>query len=234
MAPEVEIAPAERRKVGRPPKLSRELIAQAVGDIGFENLTMKTVADRLGVSVPGLYHYVQGRDDMLRLAAELSADRMELPEDHGQHWAVWLYESAVYNRRAFIAEPGLLKQLIEGALAADRTGVNVDAALGTLVRQGFSMHEARVAYMLVSEFAIGAAIAVIRELRAGEQGRPIAAVYERLLAERGANELPYLRDVVNEPTDNDRAFHEGLSTVLRGIAAARNEKWARIAARLPG
>jgi AcrR family transcriptional regulator len=38
------------------------------------------VADRLGVSVPGLYHYVSGREDLIRLAAEQSALRMTMPD----------------------------------------------------------------------------------------------------------------------------------------------------------
>jgi AcrR family transcriptional regulator len=222
-----------RRKVGRPAQLTREQIVEAAHEIGIDNLTMKTVADHLGVSVPGLYHYVRGKDDLMRLAAELSAGRMELPKDHGQHWAVWLYEWAVYNRRAFMAQPGLLKQFLDGAIGADRQGAGIDTALGTLVKQGFTIREARTVYSVVSEFAVGAAVAAIRERQAAADGRPTLAEYHKLLAVREPDELPYLRamvaDITTEPSDG---FHRGLLLLLRGIAAERDEKWLPIQAKL--
>src|SRR4051812_43317859 len=228
-------APA-RRKVGRPSRLSQELIVKAAYEIGLENVTMKTVADHLGVSVPGLYHYVRGKDDLLRLAAEFSAGRIELPTDHGQHWAVWLYEWARYNRSAFIADPGLLKQFIDGAIASERTGQSMNSALGTLVTQGFSIHEARLVYGLVSEFAIGAAVAAAREKQAAADGRPTVAELHRVLAMRETDDLPYLRAMLADATANPSPtaddFHEGLMMVLRGIASRRGEKWGQVEAKI--
>src|SRR5690606_37828697 len=89
------------RRVGGPPRIDRAAIARAVTEIGLDEVTVKRVADHLGVSVPGLYHHVRGRDDLLRLAAEHSLARLRLPEDRGQHWAVWLREWARYARAAF-------------------------------------------------------------------------------------------------------------------------------------
>ena len=56
----------ERKRIGRPPRIDLAAIADAVLVIGFDDVTMRRVADHLGVSVPGLYHYVKGRDDLLR------------------------------------------------------------------------------------------------------------------------------------------------------------------------
>jgi len=226
-------APATaRRKVGRPSNLSVEAIVQAAHEVGFENITMKTVADHLGVSVPGLYHYIRGKDDLLRLAAEFSAGRMRLPEDTGQHWAVWLYEWAVYNRDAFVQQPGMLKQFIDGA-TPDRTGERLDTALGTLVRQGFTIGEARLVYGLVSELAIGAAVAAIRETHASADGRPTLAEIHRLLASREVDDLPHLRAMIADATLNPSpTFHEGLLLLLRGIADSRSERWSPIEMKL--
>lgn len=205
---------------------------EAAHDVGFENLTMKAVADHLGVSVPGLYHYVRGKDDLLRLAAEFSAGRVRLPEDHGQHWAVWLYEWAVYNRDAFIERPGMLKQFIDGA-TPDRTGERLDTALGTLVRQGFTISEARLVYGLISEFAIGAAVAAIREAQAAAGGRPTLAEVDRLLATRDSDDLPHLRAMLAEATLNPSpTFEDGLLILLRGVVATRGERWPPIEAKL--
>src|SRR5690348_8135749 len=91
------VAPA-RRRVGRPARLDRAAIARASAELDLDQVSMRSVADRLGVSVPSLYHYVRGRDDLLRMAAEQSAARLSVPEDSGQHWSVWLYQWADHAR----------------------------------------------------------------------------------------------------------------------------------------
>ena len=60
--------PAPRR--GRPPSIDREAIAEAVFELGTANATMRRVAERLGVSLPGLYHHVKNKDELLRVAAQ--------------------------------------------------------------------------------------------------------------------------------------------------------------------
>src|SRR4051794_21547357 len=129
---EPSAAGEHRPRLGRPPRINRQMIAEAAHDLGIERLTLRDVAEHLGVSVAALYHYVAGKDDLLRLAAEYSAARVPLPEDHGQHWALWLLEWATYNRDAFVARPGLLAQFLEGAISADAIAANVNAILGLL------------------------------------------------------------------------------------------------------
>ena len=44
-----------------------------------------------------------------------------------------------YSHDAFLAQPGLLGQYLEGAISAEAIADNVDAILGLLVRQGFTV-----------------------------------------------------------------------------------------------
>ena len=138
-----------RRKVGRPPRISRSMIAEAANEIGVENLTLKDVADHLGVSVAALYHHVSSKDELLRLAAEESTRAIALPVDRGQSWTQWLLEWATYNRAVFTAQPGLLGQYLEGAISAEAIAEKVDAMLGLMVRQGFTIAEAQAAHELL-------------------------------------------------------------------------------------
>ncbi|MDN3357583.1 TetR family transcriptional regulator [Actinomadura sp. DC4] len=217
------------RGPGRPPRIDRAAIARAAGEIPLEELTLRSVAERLGVSVPGLYHYVSGRDDLLRLAAEQSALRMTLPTDRGQHWAVWFYEWADYIHRAFVGDAEFLKQYIDGAVGVDVQAGHVDAALGLCVRQGFSEREALEAYDLVSECALGAAISEIRDRRAWEDDRPIDVEIRRLVARRGA-ELPRLSRLVEQSVSfRPPSFAGRIHTVLAGIAVRRGDSWTEIA-----
>ena len=132
----------ERPRVGRPARINRQMIAEAAHDLGLDGLTLRAVADHLGVSIAALYHHVSSKDDLMRAAAEYSASRVPLPEDRGQHWAVWLVEWATYTRAAFLAQPGLLSQYLDGAVSAETIASNVDHILGHLVQQGFTILEA--------------------------------------------------------------------------------------------
>ena len=213
----------ERRKVGRPARLDREMIAKAAHEVGLDRVTMKAVADQLGVSVPGLYHHVDGRDDLMRLAAEYSASQIPVPVDHGQHWTAWLLEWARYSHDAFVSQPELLSQFVHGSIGVERMVKHVDAVVGLLMRHGFTPAEALDAYVVVSSCAVGAAVSEIREAEAARAGRPIIAEYHRALAQHAPDELPHLRALVSMPPERPRSFADRIRTVLVGIAVARGE-----------
>lgn len=219
-----------RRKVGRPARLDRSMIAQAAHEVGLDHVTMKAVADQLGVSVPGLYHHVEGRDDLMRLAAEYSAAQIPVPIDQGQHWTAWLLEWARYSHDAFVSQPQLLNQFVQGSIGVERMVTHVDAVVGLLMRSGFTAPEALDAYMVVSECAVGAAVSEIREAEAARSGRPVIAEYHRALAQRAPDELPHLRQLVAAVPSARADFTDRIRTVLVGIAVRRGEAWESIAA----
>jgi len=208
------------RPVGRPPRISRHDIAAAVLELGLDDLTMKRVADHLGVSVPGLYHYVKGRDDLLRLAAEHALARVRLPEDTGQHWATWLREWAHYIRGVLATQPELVNQFINGGLDDDRLMEVIGRTLDVLHRDGFEPKAALEAWQAVSTMALGAALNDIRERAAEDDGRPWMARVFASLARREPTDLPTLRSIVAGGHDDarDPAFENWLTTVLVGIA----------------
>ena len=214
-----------RGKTGRPAKLDREMIAHAAYEIGLDRVTMKAVADQLGVSVPGLYHHVEGRDDLMQLAAQYSASRIHLPEDRNQTWPEWLLEWSRVSYLAFLSQPELLIQSMRGSFTVDRMVIHVDAVVGFLIAHGFSPVEARDAYTIVSRCAIGAAIS---EIRQAETGRGLLADYHRVLSSRTPEELPNLRKVVAEMHDDGPTLEQQICTVLIGIAARRGEPWKPI------
>lgn len=219
--------------VGRPPRINRQLIAEVAHDLGLDQVTLRAVADRLDVSIAALYHYVDGKDDLLRLAAEYTASKVPLPEDRGQHWARWMLEWAHYNRDVFLARSGLLEQYMDGALPAERIAPNVDLILSVLVRQGFSVVEANITYELVSTSALGAAVATIRERQVARAGVNIGAAYKQLLRERGRDELPHLRLLLAESGEAvRRPFEDNIATILVGIAARRGDDWHEVEALL--
>jgi AcrR family transcriptional regulator len=210
----------ESRRVGRPPRIDRAAIARAVLEIGFEDVTMKRVAEHLGVSVPGLYHYVRGRDDLIRVAAEYRLSEVERPRDHGQHWALWLREWARFIRAAMALRPELVESYLSSGLHDDRMIDVIGGVLDSLEARGFSPQQAMGAWDTVATVALGAAVEDIRERGAGAAGRPwIARVYGTL-ARRGANEQRTFRALLASGYEHDleTSFEAKLTTMVSGIA----------------
>jgi AcrR family transcriptional regulator len=217
-APESGPPPGPPRPVGRPARIDRDAIARAVIEIGFDDATMKRVAEHLGVSVPGLYYYVRGREDLLRLAAAYSLARVPMPVDEGQHWARWLREWARYNRSA-MSEPELLNVFLEGGVDPDRMVDVIGNTLDVLCRDGFSPDQALAAWDAVSGVALGTAVADLREQALTDAGRSWLARVHAVLAQRGPDEQPTLRALTTtEPPSRDEAFEERVTTMLIGIA----------------
>lgn len=225
-------APVQPRR-GRPPRISRAQIADAALEVGLSDLTMGAVAERLGVTVAALYHHVDSKDDLLRLAADRSAGRLALPEDRDQHWAVWLLEWAAYNRAAFVADSALLDQFIDGAISPAVIARNAETFLAVLVRQGFTPEEAADSFGIISACAIGLAVTTIRSRRAAVWGGPSPTDEVRRVAEADPTELPLTSGLAEHgwPDPGDRAMHL-LRSVVLGLALARGEDAAATMRRL--
>jgi AcrR family transcriptional regulator len=218
---------ADRRPVGRPPRISRDAIIEAANELGLEGLTLRSVADHLGVSIAALYHHVSGKDDLMRLAAAHSASKVPLPKDEGQHWATWLYEWACYNRDAFTREPALLGQYVDGAITSASMVDNLELALRVLVRQGFTVEEAATAYEQVTALAIGVAVGALRQRQAGDPGSPLDDL-DGLSADH-----PHLAQLVAaRAASAPVSFRDRVITLLRGIAVERADDPAEVVARL--
>ncbi len=220
-------------RVGRPPRIDRDAIAAAVLDIGLDRASMKAVAERLGVSVPGLYHHVRNRKELPLLAAERSLAQVQVPEDRGQHWSEWLREWGRYSRASLVDDPELFNQFLSGALSWDSMVEVIDSVILVLTGQGFSPQQAMAAWDAVGRVALGSVAETIRQRAALAAGHPWAAELHRILAGRGPGELSGVRAVVGWAPHSDEEFEDDLTTVLVGIAVRRGEAWRDIADRAP-
>lgn len=102
---------AARRSGPAPARLSRDLIVEtALGQIdrsGPQGLSMRSLAQELGVEAMSLYRYVHGREDLLEgVVAHLMSDlTSHLQEAEGEHWQVFLQTVAHSVRRIATDHP---------------------------------------------------------------------------------------------------------------------------------
>ena len=110
---------------------------------------MKAVADQLRVSVPALYHHVQGRHELVALVADALAEQVLLDERPGQPWRDWLHDAALDLRRMFERAPGLARHA---------------RGLGHLTPAILQLHEQACQRLVRSGFAPPQAYLVIRSV----------------------------------------------------------------------
>lgn len=205
---------------GRPPGIDRDAIARAVLEIGTANATMRSVAERLGVSLPGLYHHVRNKDELLRLATRYALVNAPPPRCEGQHWARWLRSYAVYIRTALSAEPALLEKFLGGGVRGDGEMEYIGDALEALHAQGLEPDDAIAVWAAVTALAMGSATEAHRERLQAEQGQPWLARIFGMTARRSTSDYPTLRAIAASRYDpfGEESFEQRITLLLNGIA----------------
>jgi TetR/AcrR family transcriptional regulator, tetracycline repressor protein len=125
--------PAKRLRGGTQPlPLTRTDILDAamplLARVGVDGLTVKSVADALGISSPAVYHYVDGRDDLLdrlceRVAAEVNRN-VDLRVDRSLAWDDAVVAVLLEMDRTFARYPGVAARVLQSrrtSRAADAT-----------------------------------------------------------------------------------------------------------------
>lgn len=152
--------PAHRKTIGRPRRLTLDIIVDAACEIGIAQLDMGLLAERLNTGVGTLYGYVRGRDHLLELVAQRLAGSA-MVKDRGQSWQEIMREHAAVTFALFESLPQLITNLIVGD--ADQASASyAELILDMLVSRGLSRRNALDLYLETSQVVLGAAIFLIR------------------------------------------------------------------------
>lgn len=150
-----------RQGRGEPP-LSRERIVQAAIDIldgdGADALTMRRVAEQLGVSAPSLYWHVKTKDDVLDLAVDHVFDEIRPgASTPAEPWRRRIEDLALAWRSTLIRHPWVAPV----AAARPSLGPNfldrMELLQATLHKAGFTGRELSAATWLLYNQIVGSA-----------------------------------------------------------------------------
>jgi AcrR family transcriptional regulator len=211
-----------RKKAGRPRTLDLETLLDTAAGMDLSTISMKDLAERLGVGVATVYRYVSDRNALVRLASARAAHR-NVPAEAGQPWqeVVAGYAASIYS--ALSTTPALLHAYIDGNLGAELEVEFADRFLEAMIHRGFSAEEAMEIFRAMGFIALGAAAASAhiradRKLQGPVEARVVAALDSRnpgeLAALRAA--LTHYVGVVGE-ADLPRA----IETLVSGITARK-------------
>lgn len=79
---------------------------------GLEALSIRRLADALGVNGASLYHHFTSKDDILVGAAELALADVRTPEESGEHWRTWMVQNARNLRSVLLEHPALVPLIV--------------------------------------------------------------------------------------------------------------------------
>jgi AcrR family transcriptional regulator len=180
-------APLDRERV------VREALA-LLDEVGLDDLSMRRLADRLGVTAASLYWYVRDKDELLALLADAIAGEMPLP-DPDLGWREALEAAARTLRRIALSHRDGTRVLAATMPAGPHRLRAIDALLGLLRRIGFAPADVADLSYLFNAYLVG----FILDQDLGLQSKPIRLApvdaslgipeRARLIVERGAVNL---------------------------------------------
>jgi AcrR family transcriptional regulator len=187
--------------------LDREAVAEAAvalaAEEGFERLTIRRVAERLGVRAPSLYNHVAGLEELKRAVAALAAQRL-----------------AGRLMRAAVGKSG--ETAVFAIADAYRSFAKEHPDLYTVTLRAPEPDDAR--YSGAAEEILEIVGAALEPYRLGPE--------EHLDAIRGLRSLCHgfvsleLGGGFGMPRDVDRSFEQAVRTYLLGLTRAGEQSWA--------
>jgi len=174
---------------------------------GLDALSIRRLADALGVKGASLYHHFKDKDEILDGVAVLALAELRPPDDETLPWVDWLLQVARSYRAALLAHPNLLP-LILGRYNRRAGSAVYDYAAMKLTEAGIPLSLQLTVINTLEAYATGA---VLYGLHAP------AAAWEASLPAEGCEH--FRRALRSDPLDEDARFELGCRALLEGLAA---------------
>jgi AcrR family transcriptional regulator len=220
--------PAARR-----PSHSRADIAAAAIEIadadGFDAVSMRRVAQKLGAGTMTLYHYVRNKDELVTLMSDTIMGAILVPEGElSDDWRIALTQIATRTRQVFANHRWIFDRFGDG-----RPGPNgmrhFEQSLTAISSLDLDREETFELIGQVDDYVFGYALREVQELEEHERGWP-SEVVDFLQRELDSGDYPLISEFfgndasagVEEILDLiaiEGRFERGLNRLLDGIEA---------------
>jgi AcrR family transcriptional regulator len=222
--------PASRATGGskRAPVTRERAVAAAVAlaDVeGLGALTMRRLAQELGVEAMSLYHHVANKDDILDGMVDIVFSEIEPPAD-GVEWKTAMRRRAKSARAALMRHRWAIGVLESRSSPGPATLRHHDAVIGACRRAGFSVEATAHAYSLIDSYLYGF---VLQEVNLPfDENDDLEEVVDSMLLPFSPTDYPHLVELTVEYVlkpgySYGNEFEHGLDVILDTLAARRNE-----------
>jgi len=206
--------------------LSTERVLRAAVDLadrgGIDSLSMRKLAQELGVEAMSLYNHVQNKDDILDGIVEVVVGKIDVVAGSAD-WKTSLREQAIQARRVLLRHPWA-PRVIESRTAMRPAMLRyMDSVIGLLRQGGFSIDMAHHAIHVLGSRVLGFTQELFDDSQ--EVSPEMAAIFVREFAGR----YPYAAEMAAAVRhdaglggcDDDFEFEFGLELILDGLERLR-------------
>lgn len=139
-------------------RLTRDRVLRAAMDLaddgGIEALTMRRLAQALGVEAMSLYHHAVNKDDILAGIVDLVVREIELPAPDGD-WKAAIRASAISAHRVLRRHPWACNLLMSAPRLLPGRLRHIDSLLGRLGEAGLPADLTDLAYHALDSHVLG-------------------------------------------------------------------------------
>jgi AcrR family transcriptional regulator len=208
--------------------LSKERVLRAavlVADQGgVASLTMRKLAETLGVEAMSLYYYVADKDEILDGMVDLVFGEIDLPSREAD-WKAAMRQRAISARDALTRHPWAIGVMDSRPNPGPATLRHHDAVIGNLRQAGFPIALAAHAFSVIDSYVYGFALQALN--LPFDTSEELEKVAEAMLREMPADEYPYLTEMIVEHAlqpgySYADEFEFGLDLILDGLERARD------------
>jgi AcrR family transcriptional regulator len=210
-------------------RLSRERVLRAAilhADAGgIEALTMRTLAEELGVAPMALYRHIANKDDLVDAMVDVVFSEIDLPASTAG-WKTGMRQRAISAREVLSRHRGAIGLMESRTNPGPANLRHHDAVIGTLRAAGFTIPMAAHAYSLLDSYIYGFALTQMN--LPFDTSAEVAEVAQNMLQPFPLKEYPNLVEFITEHAmkpgyDYGDEFVYGLDVILDGLEKARNQ-----------
>jgi AcrR family transcriptional regulator len=207
--------------------LSRDRVMHAAVELadegGIESLSMRRLAQALGVEAMSLYHHVRNKSDLLGGMLDIVYSEVEPPTPAGD-WRAAMRHSAISFHHVLLRHRWASGLLMSPLPNSDVRLNHMNTILGRLRSAGFSADMTHHAYHALESHTVGFTLWLLPFLAFAEEQPDYA---EKFLEELPADDLPHLVEHVQvhmapRPAGEVDEFEFGLDLILDGLERLRN------------
>jgi AcrR family transcriptional regulator len=188
---------------------------------GIGSLTMRRLAQELGIEAMSLYHHVANKDDILDGMVDMVFAEIELPPD-GTEWKTAMRQRARSARAAMTRHPWAIGIMESRSSPGPATLRHHDAVLGSCRGAGFSVEMAAHAFSLLDSYIYGF---VLQEVNLPfDDTDNLEEVVESMMMPFSADDYPHLVELTTQHIlqpgySYGNEFEYGLRVILDGLEA---------------
>jgi AcrR family transcriptional regulator len=200
--------------------MSRERVLAAAIDLadanGIESLTMRALAQELGVEAMTLYYYVANKDEILEGMVARVMGEIELPSG-GDDWKAAIRTTAISAHDVLARHPWASSRMMTSGLTDERLGY-MEGILRCLRDGGFTPWQTHLAYHALESHIVGFTLWIAGMQLPDDVADLARGVLEQVDADRYPAFVEHLGEHLREQHDTDEgAFAFGLDLLLDGL-----------------